>query len=339
MRILITGVSGFAGSHMADYCLAQPEVEVVGHVRSLQRIGHAAHFASRLQLVEADLRQSDPTQEAVAAARADLVLHLAGQAYVPAAFRDPVGTFMDNAIGQIHLIQAILRHTPSARLLVVGSATEYGKVEPHDLPIGESVPLRPLDPYAVSKVAQDLGAYQYFASHHLQAVRVRPFNHIGPRQSDEFAVSHFAHQIARIEAGLTPPVLPVGVLSDVRDYTDVRDTVRAYYAAATNGHVGEVYNVGSGQGRRVDEILGMLDALSTTHFQVQEDPARMRPSDVPALVCNARKLHRDTGWAPQIPIERTLRDVLDYWRADVRRTAEPAAPRRPVNGAAGTSSM
>jgi GDP-4-dehydro-6-deoxy-D-mannose reductase len=324
MRVLITGIGGFAGSHLAELCLARGDVEVLGTVRRDPagtgglRLGHVAHLAERLRLVEADMRDARAVERVVRETQPEIVFHLAGQAAVPLAFQDPAGTFLDNAVGQLHLILAILRHQPAARLLVVGSATEYGRVEPDEDPVDEGAPLRPVDPYAVSKVAQDLSAYQYYVSHQLQAVRVRPFNHIGPRQGTDFAIASFARQIAAIEAGLAPPEMLVGNLSAVRDFTDVRDMVRAYWLAATQGRPGEVYNLGSGRGRRIDELLATLADLSRVRFAIRQDPARLRPADMRSFVCNAARFRADTGWSPQIPVEQTLRDTLDYWRGRVR---------------------
>ncbi len=324
MRVLITGISGFAGSFLAEYCLARGGVEVVGLVRSRRRLGEAAHLESRVTWVEANVRDAALVEQALVEAAPDLVFHLAGQTFVPKAFTDPVGTLLDNVVGQLNVIQALLKHRPQARLLVVGSGTVYGIVRPEENPIDEHAPLRPADPYAASKAAQDLYAAQYFISHQLPVVRVRAFNHTGPRQSDLFVASRFARQVAEIEAGLAPPLLPVGNLSAVRDFTDVRDMVRAYFLAATRGEPGEVYNVGSGVGRRIDQILGILAGYSKVHFTIREDPALFRPLDVPELVCNATKLRQQTGWEPQIPLERTLLDLLDYWRARLAGAPAPA---------------
>ena len=314
MRVLITGVAGFAGSFLAEYCLARTGIDVFGVIRTRNRLGHVAHLADRCEFVPADVRDSFSVAEAVRRSQPDVVFHLAGQASVSQAFIDPGGTLQDNAIGQINVIQALLQHRPRAKLLVVGSAYEYGLVRPDENPIHEGVPLRPTDPYAVSKVTQDLLGYQYFVSHKLQAVRVRAFNHTGPRQSDDFVASRFARQIALIEAGRQDPVLTVGNLSAVRDFADVRDVVRAYFLAATRGEPGEVYNIGSGQGRRVEEILTTLVGLSRLPVTIRVDPALFRPLDVPTLVCDARKFQQQTGWEPQFPLERTLSDLLDYWR-------------------------
>ena len=184
-----------------------------------------------VRLLQGDLRDSASVDRAVREARPEVIFHLGGQAFVPRSFDDPEGTLLDNAIGQLHLIQAVLRHRPLARLLVVASSSVYGLVRPEENPVHEDVPLRPVDPYGVSKATQDLLAYQYGVSHGLQAVRVRPFNHTGPRQSDLFAPSGFARRVAEIEAGVMAPVLPVGNLAAVRDISDVRDVVEAYFLA------------------------------------------------------------------------------------------------------------
>ena len=320
MRALITGVAGFAGSHLAEHCLAQSGVQVIGLVRQRARLGHVTHLSGRIEIVEADLRDGEATAAAVTAAAPDVVFHLAGQAAVPRAFDDPVGTLLDNVVGQLHVIQALLRRRPQARLLVVGSGAEYGLVRPEESPVGETVALRPTDPYAVSKVTQDLLGYQYFVSHGLQAVRVRPFNHTGPRQSDVFVASQFARRLAEIEAGAAGPELAVGNLAAVRDFTDVRDVVRAYYLAGTMGEPGEVYNVGSGRGRSIAEVLELLIGHSRVRPTVRTDPSRFRPLDVPSLVADVAKFRAHTHWEPAFDLDRTLADTLDYWRARLART-------------------
>jgi GDP-4-dehydro-6-deoxy-D-mannose reductase len=326
MRVLITGIGGFAGSHLAEYCLARSDHQVFGLVRSPGNPGHARDLLERgVQLIGADMRSASQVAQAVTASRPDIVFHLAGQAFVPQSFADPNGTFMDNAGGQLNLILALLRHAKDAKLLVVGSCLEYGLVRPDENPVDERVPLRPADPYAVSKVTQDMMGYQYFASNDMQIIRVRPFNHTGPRQREDFVAGRFARQIAEVEAEQRTPELEVGNMSAVRDFTDVRDMVRAYYLAVTKGVVGEVYNIGSGTGRRVDEVLRTLAAFSAIHFTIREQPSRLRPPDVPSLICNATRFRAQTGWEPLIPFERTMRDLLNYWRGVVGYRAEAQA--------------
>ena len=319
MRVLITGIGGFAGSFLAEYCLARTGVEVAGIVRRTDSLGQSTHLSQRCAFYAADMRDAAAVAAAVRQSQPDVVFDLAAQASVSEAFANPTETLFNNAGAQLNVIQALLQHRPKARLLVCGSATEYGSVRPEENPIREDAPLRPSDPYAVSKVTQYLFGYQYFVSHQLQAVRVRAFNHTGPRQSTGFVASRFARQIAEMEAGLADPVLTVGNLTAVRDFTDVRDVARAYFLAATQGKPGEVYNVGSGQGRRIAEVLGLLLGFSRVQVTVEEDPALLRPVDVPALVCDASKLRAETGWEPQLPLERTLSDLLDYWRQEIER--------------------
>jgi GDP-4-dehydro-6-deoxy-D-mannose reductase len=207
--------------------------------------------------------------------------------------------------------------------LVVGSSEEYGRIAPGDLPIDEDTPLRPTSPYALSKVAQDLMGLQYHLTHGLHVIRVRPFNHIGPRQRPGFVAPDLASQIAAIEAGRQPPVLQVGNLEARRDFSDVRDVVRAYVMLLTHGKPGEVYNVGSGQSHSIQELLDSLLAMSRVPIEVQPDPARMRPSEVPEMIGDVSRLQTRTGWQPEIPFEQSLKDILDYWRAET--AAQPAA--------------
>jgi GDP-4-dehydro-6-deoxy-D-mannose reductase len=248
------------------------------------------------------------------------VFHLAAQPFVPQSWADPWDTFETNLRSQLNLFEALLRRGAPARMLVVGSNEEYGLVSPDSLPLRENSPLRPDSPYGVSKVTQDYLGLQYFLSHQLPVVRVRPFNHIGPRQSEKFVAPAFARQIASIEAGLAPPVIKVGNLTAQRDFTDVRDMMRGYRLAIEKGEPGEVYNIGSGTPRSVQQLLDILLGLSAVPIRVEQDPDRMRPSDNPIAYCDASKFATCTGWQPIIPFAQTLRDVLDDWRQRVRRS-------------------
>jgi GDP-4-dehydro-6-deoxy-D-mannose reductase len=268
--------------------------------------------------VAADLSDREQTLGALASIRPDVIFHLAGQSNVPHAFADPHTTVQMNIGAQLNLFLSVLQLRIDPLIIVASSNEIYGLVRPEDLPVNEQTPLRPVNPYAVSKAAQDLFAYQYHISHRMRTVRLRPFNHIGPRQTEAFVVPAFAAQIARIEAGLQPPVLRVGNLAAERDFSDVRDIVRAYELAALHGEVGAAYNVGSGQAVGVQRILDILLTFSTHDIQIEPDPSRMRPSDVPRVVCNASRFHADTGWTPRIPLEQTLFDTLEYWRFRVQ---------------------
>ena len=248
------------------------------------------------------------------------MFHLAAQSNVQRAFQDPESTIVNNIVSELNLLEALRKSAPEARIMITGSSEQYGLVSPENIPIDEDTPFRPNNPYAVSKVAQDTLALQHFLSYGQKTIRVRPFNHIGPGQSEHFVTAAFARQVALIEAGKQEPVIYVGNLEAERDFTDVRDMVRAYHLVVTMGEPGEVYNIGYGKGLSIQWVLDTLIAMSNVKVEVRQDPARMRPSDIPSLVCNPTKFRTLTGWQPTIPIEATLRDVLDYWRETVRKT-------------------
>lgn len=324
MRALITGIAGFAGSHLAEYLLAETDWEVWGTIH--QNDGNVAHLRDQLNLRCVDLRDAEPVQSLLREAQPNRVYHLAGQSYVPASWDDPWQTFEINVRCQINLLEAIRSSnllTDSGqdmppRVLIVASDEEYGSITPGDLPLDEDTPLRPDSPYAVSKVAQDMLGLQYHLNYNMFVVRVRPFNHIGPRQRSEFVAATFARQLAEIEAGLRPPVIKVGNLEAERDFTDVHDMVRAYFLALERGEAGEVYNIGAGEAHSIRQLLDTLLDLSTAQVIVEQDPARMRPSDVPVVVCDATKFRTQTGWVPHVTFRESLRSVLNYWRQRVQ---------------------
>jgi GDP-4-dehydro-6-deoxy-D-mannose reductase len=318
MRVLITGITGFAGSHLAEYILAQrPEVEVFGIVRWRSRMENILHIRDKIELYEADLKDMVSLQGCIAHVKPDRIFHLAAQSFVPTSWRCPAETFAINAIGQVNLFEAVLSLKLSPRIHVAGSSEEYGHVNPEEVPMKETNPLRPLSPYAVSKVAQDLLGYQYHQSYGLRVVRSRGFNHTGPRRGEVFATSSFAKQIAEIEAKKREPVIYVGNLEAKRDFSDVRDIVRAYWLCLEKGEDGEVYNIGSGVSRPIKEVLDVLLSLSKVKVGVEVDQKRLRPSDVPILLSDSSKFIGLTGWKPEIPFRKTLSDLLDYWRERV----------------------
>lgn len=321
MRALITGITGFAGSHLAEYLLSeQPQVEVFGTYRWRSRMENIAHLEGRITLVECDLRDTTSVAGALERARPDLIFHLAAQSFVPASWSAPGETIATNIIGQTNIFEAVRALGLDPAIQLACSSEEYGLVLPDEVPIKETNPLRPLSPYAVSKVGQDYLGYQYFMSYGIKAIRTRGFNHTGPRRGEVFVTSNFARQVARIEAGLQEPVIRVGNLDAVRDFTDVRDMVRAYWLAATKGTPGEVYNIATGEGITIRAMLDMLIGMARIEVTVETDPARLRPSDVEVLIGDSSKFRADTGWAPRIPFATTLADLLDYWRE--RTTAE-----------------
>ena len=316
MRALVTGITGFVGSHMAEYLLAR-KVEVIGTVRPRSRMDHIREIADRLDLVECELRDPYSVEKLIREKQPDLIFHLAAQSHVPTSWNSPIDTIVNNVAGQVNILEAMTRFRPSGKVLISCSSEEYGRVEPGELPVKETAPLRPLSPYAVSKVTQDLLGYLYYRSRSLHIVRTRTFNHTGPRRGEHFATSNFAKQIAEIEHGHRPPVIEVGNLEARRDFTDVRDVVRAYDLALRHGIPGEVYNIAAGRCWSIREVLDMLLSMTPCRIQVRQDPSRLRPSDVEVLVGDTDKFRRQTGWQPEIPLEQTLRDLLDYWRKQI----------------------
>ncbi len=315
MNVLITGITGFAGSHLAEYILAHhPGVQVHGTVRWRSRMDNVTGILGKVELHEADLKDIVSLKKVLAACRPERMFHLAAQSFVPTSWRLPAETFMINSVGQINLFEAVLDLKLDPRIQIAGSSEEYGMVYPDEVPMKETNPLRPLSPYAVSKVAQDLLGYQYFKSYGLKVIRTRGFNHTGPRRGDVFVTSNFSKQVAEIEKGKREPVIHVGNLDAKRDFTDVRDMVRAYWLAAEKGEPGDVYNLGTGTAISMHRLLEMLTALSRTKFRIQVDPDRLRPSDVQILQADGSKFRKLTGWVPTIPFEKTLSDLLDYWR-------------------------
>lgn len=317
VRALITGISGFVGSHLADYLLAQTDWQVAGTVFGDQSA--IAHLRADVTFYPVDLTDPDAARTVVSEAQADAIFHLAAQSLPSLSRQDPWGTLETNLRSQLNILEAALHLGRSCRILIVGSSEEYGLVRPEELPVVENAPLRPLNPYAVSKVAQEMLGLQYYYGHGLSVIVVRPFNHIGPRQRLGFVAADFACQIAQAEVGVQPHVVEVGNLDVARDFGDVRDFVRAYHLAMTQGEPGQVYNIGSEQAHTVRELLDTLLSFSHTRIEVREDPLRRRAADVPKVVSDCRKFRERTGWRVTIPFTQTLCDVLEDWRARVRQ--------------------
>ncbi|HEU4329309.1 MAG TPA: GDP-mannose 4,6-dehydratase [Roseiflexaceae bacterium] len=319
MRALVTGINGFVGGYLAEHLLDAGGWDLVGTARQSEL--RLPHLRGQIAYHPADLQQRAAAEALLEQARPEVIFHLAGQANVPRSFEQPGETMVANTLPALHLFLAALRLGQEPLLLIVGSNEVYGQIRAEDLPVDEDTPLRPVNPYAVSKAAQDMLALQYHISHRLRTIRLRPFNHIGPRQTNQYVAAAFAEQIARIEAGLQPPMLRVGNLSAERDFTDVRDIVRAYAAAAQHGQPGAVYNIGSGRAVSIRWLLDTMVGMSSSAITVEPDPARMRPSDTPLVYADIERFRAETGWAPQIPLEHTLRDILDHWRNIVQTAA------------------
>ena len=311
MQALVTGVSGFVGGHLAEHLLAMGDA-VVGLSRSgrwsasldsllADRVGLRA--LDLLDASEADLKGL------IAEERPDVIYHLAAQANPQSSFSDPKGTWALNLGGTLNLLEAVKASGLKPRVVIVGSGVEH-------LPVSESCPLRPNNPYSASKAAADLLGVQHYLADGTDTVMARPFNHAGPRQSSNYVLSALARQVAEVEAGIKPRV-EVGNLDIVRDFTDVRDVVRGYRLLAEKGASGEIYNLGTGTGTKLSDALNTLATLSGRSIEVFVDPARVRPVDQPLLVADPAKLAAQTGWSPLFTIEKTLHDMLNDWRKHV----------------------
>lgn len=312
MHILITGATGFVGTHLRRYILAHTEWTITG--TSYPHPAPAALDQERENLLMADLRDAATVKSLLENHPPDYIVHLAAQSHVPTAYKNPWGTLENNILGQLNLLQSCLDLKLKPRILIIGSGEEYGRATADEMPLTETHPLRPENPYSVSKVTQDMLGYQFFISYDLPVIRMRPFNHVGPGQSSRFVLAAFASQVAAIEAGQQEPVISVGNLTPARDFTDVRDVVLAYYSALLKGQPGEVYNVASGTPRSIQSLLDTLLSLSDVEIRIDTDLQRYRPADIPIIYGSAEKLQQHTGWKVQIPFEETIREVLQEWR-------------------------
>ncbi len=302
---LVTGGAGFAGSHLIEHLLDDAPVVAAWSHRDRSDAGDGPR---RIRWAAVDILDRDAVARALAETRPSVIYHCAGSAHVGSAWTDPATPLRVNVIGTHHVIEGVRAAGLTCAVLVTGSALVY---RPATDPITEDHPLAPADPYGVSKLAQETLA---LGTADVPVFLVRPFNHAGPRQSDAYVTSSFARQIAGIEAGLREPVLRVGNLEARRDITDVRDTVRAYPRVVARGSVRRPYNVCSGRAYRVRDLLHTLVEMSSASIRIEVDPARLRPSDIPTITGSRDRIRDETGWEPSIPIERTLADLLTYWR-------------------------
>jgi GDP-4-dehydro-6-deoxy-D-mannose reductase len=327
MKVLITGVAGFAGSHLAEFIVKKgherftfggEEIEVHGVDRQHTRRDNIRRVEPLIVYHEADLTDFVATLSLIRKTAPDRIFHLAAQSFVPTSWGAPADTLRTNIMAELNIFEACRELGISPRIQIACSSEEYGLVAPEECPIKESNPLRPMSPYAVSKVAQDMLGFQYYQSYGLYVVRTRAFNHTGPRRGEQFATSNFAKQIAEIEAGLHDPVMQVGNMEARRDFTDVRDMVEAYWLALEKAKPG-VYNVCTGNCWSISEVLLMLVSMSPKNGEISAvpDPERMRPSDVPILQGDCSMFKAETGWQPKVPLKKTLQDLLGYWREKI----------------------
>lgn len=317
MNILITGATGFVGSHLSEYLLRQGDdvqgTFIYDHELELvpERVRQEVH------LHRCDLTDGSALRDLIRTLRPERVYHLAAISSVHKSWEGRDRVLRVNLFGWLALLEALQEFCPQARVLMISSGEVYGNVPAERLPAAETCPLRPLNPYASSKAAQEALCYQYIHTYHLPIVIVRPFNHTGPRQSPNFVCPDFAKQVAEIEHGLRPPLISVGNLEAKRDFLDVRDVVRAYHLALEQCPVGIPLNIAAGTTWMIQHILDTFIRMSTVPIEVRQDPSRLRPADVPVMIGDASLLRQYTGWQPEIAFEETLQSVLDYWRQQV----------------------
>jgi GDP-4-dehydro-6-deoxy-D-mannose reductase len=311
-KILITGGTGFAGSHLVEALLEAGYSDV--HVTTY---GGGDKFVESLinadNIHQLDLTNKEKTHELIKKLQPDQIYHLASFAFVGESFEKAEAVLNNNIVLQQNILSAIKAQSPKSRLLSIGSAEAYGiSLSDDEIPYGEDHPFRPINPYAVSKISQDMLAYSYFISFDLDIVRVRPFNHIGERQTDAFAIPAFTKRIIAIERGETDE-LRVGNLSGIRDFTDVKDMVKAYIIAMNKGIKGEVYNIGSGVGVKMSEVVDKLASLANIEVKIIEDQKLLRPHDLPKVIANNDKI-KQLGWQPKITLDESLTRIINWYR-------------------------
>lgn len=312
MKALIIGAAGFVGNYLIRELLDKG-----WDVGATKLPEEAISAPKAVQVFDLDILSPENTEEVVAQYQPDVIFHLAAVSSVALSWKKPELTLKVNILGALHVLEAVRKVKKDTRILLIGSSDEYGKISPEELPVSEGKAARPENIYAISKATQNMLGDTYGKAYDMDVIRIRAFNHIGPGQLPDFAASSFAQQIACIEAGLQQPVISVGNLEAERDFSDVRDIVAAYEALARKGRKGETYNVGSGRSVKLQTILDKLLALSTAEITVQRDASRFRPTDMPCVRADIRKLQQDTGWATAIPLEQTLQAMLDHWREKI----------------------
>lgn len=307
---LITGANGFCGRHLADD-LEDGDNRIYGISRKIPDDLLTDH--PHVKYEPCNLVDHTSVFDILKNIKPDCIFHLAAESSVASSWKSPINILNNNVLSQVNLFEAVRELGLPTRIIVACSSEEYGLINESDLPVNENCCFNPLSTYAVSKVAQDMLAYQYYKSYNMDIVRVRAFNLTGPGQSTNYALSSFAKQIADIETGLIHSTLSVGNLNVKRDYTDVRDAMKAYHQIAIKGKPGSVYNLCSGKAYSLKDLLDMLILLSTADVKIEVDERRFRPSDLPVMLGDNTKIKTEIGWEPQIDIRDTLRDLLKYW--------------------------
>ena len=322
-NILITGVTGFVGSHLLDYLLENTSYKMFGLKRMNSTLKNIIHRLNKITLIDGDLLDQSSLIKALEISNPDQIYHLGALSWVTPSWDMPAVYMQTNAVGTVNLLEAMRITNHKARFLISCTPEEYGDVPKDLIPINEDTRIAPINPYAASKVAQDVICQVYHASYGFDIIRTRAFNHEGPRRDKLGAIASFAYQIAKIEKGLQEPIVKVGNLNATRNFTDVRDTSRAYYLAMEKGISGELYLIGTQQIFTVEELLLKLIKLSTPKEKIkyEVEKSRVRPTELLTFIGDFKKFTTLTGWKAEIPIDKTLQDVLDYWRREVKEEA------------------
>lgn len=310
MKALVIGAAGFVGNYLIDAVRYELLCDVYA-----TKLPHHSAWRRDIQIMDLNILDAEAVYQCLIQVEPDYIFYLAAQSSIARSWANPTQTVEVNVKGSLNLLNAIRKLEIPPKVLLVGSGEEYGAIAPEQVPIRETAFLNPQNIYAASKACQNMMASVYASAYHLPLVMVRAFNHIGPGQSDTFVVSDFCHQVAKIEAGLQEPIISVGNLGSKRDFTDVRDVVRAYIRLIQFGIPGETYNVGRGHAVTIQSILDTIVSKSKADIRIYVDPKRLRPIDVPIIEPDLQKTYGATGWKPEIPLETTIEEMLQYWRA------------------------
>lgn len=321
MRTLITGIAGFTGIHLAEYLLSpdryNDNIDLYGIDIARNVSKEAQPILDKVKFFTCDILDEEEMKKTVQEIKPDKIFHLAGLTYDPDSRKSPKKFYVTNVFGTINLLEAVRQAGINPLIHIACSSAEYGLILENENPIRETNPFRPISPYAISKLAQDMVGYQYYENYGLRIIRTRAFNITGPGEKENFVCSNFARQIALIEKGKQEPTIYVGNLEAKRDFIDIRDVVKAYWLALDKGISGEVYNLCSGKAHSIGEILNILLQMAKKDIVVKQEPKRMRPSDIPLQVGSFEKFHKQTGWMPIISLVQILKDLLNYWRQKI----------------------
>lgn len=311
-KALLIGAAGFVGNHLINAIAETKDWEIFATKLPQERITN-----EKAEIWNLDILKPEDTDRIFREIQPDYVFHLAAQSSVAASWKNPDLTIDVNIKGSVHVLEAARKLEKQPRILLIGSGEEYGYVKSCEIPIAEENAVRPGNLYAATKACQNMIGSIYARAYRMDVIMVRAFNHIGPGQADMFVVSDFCRQAAECEAGKREAKLKTGNLQAKRDFTDVRDVVRAYLLLMEKGRAGECYNIGSGNAVAIRELLDRILSMTNTPIEIETDSARLRPSDIPVIQADIGKLQAATGWVPQIPLERTIKETLDYWRNNI----------------------